>query len=86
MVRAGGTLVFLMGVTALPDIVKGLLDAGMDPQMPSAVIQEGTLAGQRKVSAPLAELLEACRKEEIQPPAIIVVGQVCRLSEEVSLV
>lgn len=84
LVRAGGTLVFLMGVTALPDIVKGLLDAGMDPQMPSAVIQEGTLAGQRKVSAPLAELLEACRKEEIQPPAIIVVGQVCRLSEEVS--
>ena len=65
--QAGGTLVFLMGVTALPDIVKGLLDAGMDPQMPSAVIQEGTLAGQRKVLAPLAELLEACRKEEIQP-------------------
>lgn len=84
LVQAGGTLVFLMGVTALPDIVKGLLDAGMDPQMPSAVIQEGTLAGQRKVLAPLAELLEACRKEEIQPPAIIVVGQVCRLSEEIS--
>ena len=30
LVRTRGTLVFLMGVTALPVIVKGLLEAGMD--------------------------------------------------------
>ena len=38
--RTKGTLVFLMGVTALPMICKGLLDSGMDGGMPAAVIGE----------------------------------------------
>ena len=33
--RTNGTLVFLMGVTALPMICKGLLDAGMSGEMPA---------------------------------------------------
>ena len=56
LVRAGGTLVFLMGVTALPDIAGELLAAGMPPDMPAAVLQEGTTAGQRKVTADLQDL------------------------------
>ena len=35
--RTGGTLVFLMGVSALPTICAGLLDAGMAPDTPAAV-------------------------------------------------
>ena len=35
-----GTLVFLMGIAALTDICQGLLDAGMDPDMPAAVHPE----------------------------------------------
>ena len=34
LVDTRGTLVFLMGVTALPDICASLLTAGMDPNMP----------------------------------------------------
>ena len=36
--RTGGTLVFLMGVTSLPMICRGLLEAGMEPSMPAAVV------------------------------------------------
>ena len=36
LVRTGGTLVFLMGVSALPTICAGLLDAGMAPDTPAA--------------------------------------------------
>ena len=84
LVQTGGTLVFLMGVSALPDIVKGLMDAGMDPEMPSAVLQEGTLSSQKVVTAPLAELEKAAEAEKVHPPAIIVAGEVCRLAEEIS--
>ena len=41
LVRTRGTLVFLMGVTAMPAIVKGLLAAGMDPETPAAMVERG---------------------------------------------
>ena len=81
LVQAGGTLVFLMGVTALPQIIQRLLEAGIDPEIPSAILQEGTTAGQRCVTAPLKFLEEKAKEAGIQPPAIIVVGSVCKLSE-----
>lgn len=78
--RTGGTLVFLMGVSSLPNICKGLLDAGMEQSMPAAVVERGSLPGQRKVVSTLAELPERAREEAVKSPAIIVVGRVCELS------
>ena len=40
LVRTGGTLVFLMGVTALQDICSHLLAAGMNPDTPAAILQQ----------------------------------------------
>ena len=56
LVRTGGTLVFLMGVSALPAICAGLLDAGMAPDTPAAVVERGTTPAQRRLSATLAGL------------------------------
>ena len=53
LVRTGGTLVFLMGVTAMPAIVAGLLAAGMDGATPAAMVENGTLPGQRRCAAAL---------------------------------
>lgn len=78
--RTNGTLVFLMGVTALPMICKGLLDAGMEGNMPAAVIERGTLPNQRKVVSTLEKLPSAAEEANIVSPAIIVVGRVCALS------
>ena len=49
--RTGGTLVFLMGIGALPDICAGLLEAGMDPATPAAVLERGTTAAQHRIVA-----------------------------------
>lgn len=78
--RTNGTLVFLMGVTALPLICKGLLEAGMEAEMPAAVIERGTLPRQRKVVSTLEKLPQAAEDAKIVSPAIIVVGKVCTLS------
>lgn len=82
LVRTGGTLVFLMGVSALPTICAGLLDAGMAPDTPAAVVERGTTPAQRRVSATLAELPRAAEAAAVQSPAVIVVGDVCALADQ----
>lgn len=84
LVKLQGTLVFLMGVTAMEDICEGLMHAGMSKDTPAAVLQEGTTARQRRVVATVATLREEAERNNIQSPAIIVVGRVCALANELS--
>ena len=63
-------------------ILRGLLDAGMDPDMPAAVLERGTTARQRRVTATVSTLKEAADRADIRTPAIILVGKVCALAEE----
>ncbi|MGB8984262.1 MAG: uroporphyrinogen-III C-methyltransferase [Anaerolineales bacterium] len=71
------TLVFLMGVTSLPAIVAALLEAGRGPETPVALIEKGTLPEQKVVTGTLANI--AARAHEIQPPSIIIIGEVVDL-------
>jgi len=80
LAEAKGTLVFLMGIAALPDICGGLLHAGMAPETPAAVLERGTTAKQRRICATLGTLEAACAATTVQTPAIIVVGAVCALA------
>lgn len=82
LVRTKGTLVFLMGVGALGDICNSLLDAGMDKDMPAAILQKGTTAGQKRIVATVATLESEVKRQGIETPAIIVVGRVCALADE----
>ena len=82
LVRTRGTLVFLMGVTAMPAIVKGLLGAGMDPDTPAAMVERGTLPAQRRCSATLETLYPLAKGMDIRSPALIIVGGVCALADE----
>ena len=76
LARAPGTLVFFMALRTLGSIVDGLVREGRDPQTPVAVISRGTRPEQRVVVAPLEEIAEAAR--ELEPPALVVVGEVVR--------
>jgi uroporphyrinogen III methyltransferase/synthase len=79
-----GTLVFYMGVRALPEIAEGMIAAGRDAGEPAAVIERGTLPGQRTVAAPLGELVAAVEDAEIKPPAITIVGPVAARRETIA--
>ena len=68
LVRTKGTLVFLMGIAALPDILGGLLAAGMDPDMPAAVLERGTTAAQRRVIATVGTLEAPATRRRSRPP------------------
>lgn len=84
LVRTKGTLVFLMGVTALGDICRGLLAAGIDPGMPAALLSQGTTAAQRRIVATVSTLEEEVKKKGPVTPAIIVIGRVCTLADQFS--
>ncbi len=79
-----GTLVFYMGVRRLPAIAAALIAAGRAGSEPVAVVQEGTLPGQRTVLATLETIVDAVAREGIRPPSITVVGPVAALAGELS--
>ena len=81
LVRHGGTLVFLMSVTSTPNILDGLMQAGMSPDMPAAMVERGTLPRQRKLVATVGTLAQRMREANISSPAILIVGAVCALSD-----
>ena len=79
-----GTLVFYMGVRQLGRIAEALIAAGRSPDDPAAVVERGTLPGQRTVLAPLAELPERVREAGIRPPSITLVGPVAGLRDDLA--
>jgi len=79
-----GTLVFYMGVRALPRLVERLVAAGRDPGEPAAVVERGTLPGQRTVLAPLAQLPSHAQEAAIRAPAVTLVGPVAGLREHLA--
>ena len=84
LAEAGGTIVFLMGISSLPVLMNGLMGGGIDPETPAAVIEKGTTAAQRTISSTVEGLAEAAKKAKVVMPAVIVVGEVAALSEDFS--
>ena len=81
LATVGGTLVILMGVETLPKITQRLLNAGLHPDTPAAVIQQGTVPQQRVVTDTLVSIAERARTAKIGSPAVTVIGGVVALSE-----
>lgn len=84
LAKAKGTLVFLMGVGNLSNIVANLTKFGRSPETPVALIQWGTRPEQRTVTGTLATIVEVVHKAGIRPPAIMVVGDVVQLREQMN--
>lgn len=76
------TLVFLMGIKALPLIVKRLLERGEREDKPVAVVRWGTTTQQQTVVGTLATIEEEVKRAGLKTPALIVVGDVVSLREE----
>ncbi|MGW5359617.1 uroporphyrinogen-III C-methyltransferase [Actinopolymorpha pittospori] len=79
-----GTLVFLMGVSQLPLVVDGLRAHGRSPATPVAVIERGTLADQRTTTGTLETIVAAATDRAVRSPAVIVVGEVVAVAEELA--
>src|SRR3954447_10159847 len=84
LARFPGTLVFYMGVRALPRIAEKLQAEGRPADEPVAVVERGTLPGQRTVLATLADVAAKAEAERIRAPAVTLVGPVAALREDLA--
>ncbi|HEY4387763.1 MAG TPA: uroporphyrinogen-III C-methyltransferase [Ktedonobacteraceae bacterium] len=79
--RIGGTLVILMSVKTLPEFTQRLIAGGLDPELPAAVIQNGTTERQRVITGTLATIAEDAATAGLTAPATTVIGHVVNLRE-----
>jgi uroporphyrinogen III methyltransferase/synthase len=79
-----GTLVFYMGVRALPRIAERLVAEGRAAGEPVAVVERGTMPGQRTVLGTLSDIAERASEAGVRPPSITVVGPVAALGGELA--
>jgi uroporphyrinogen III methyltransferase/synthase len=78
-----GTLAFYMAVANLETIARRLTDAGLDGGTPAAVVQWAGTASQRVVTATLADIAAKAQHEDVNSPAILLVGTVVSLREQI---
>lgn len=80
LAQVGGTIVVVMGVRNVRAIASALLEAGLAPQCPAAVIQEGETAAQRVFFATAETLADVMEEHSVTNPAVYVFGEVAGLA------
>jgi len=74
-----GTLVLLMGVSTLGGATAALIEHGKAASTPAAVIESGFTDHQRTTAGTLATIADLARERNVQPPAVVVIGDVVDL-------
>ena len=79
-----GTLIFFMGAKTLKNIVDNLINYGRDEDTLVAVVRWGTLPKQKVITATLKNIVKIVERKKINPPALIIVGEVIKLREKLN--
>ena len=79
-----GTLVFYMGIKNLPSITEKLIRNGRDPKTPVVVVRWASTPEQKSVDGTLENIADIVRREDIKPPALVVVGEVVSLRKKIN--
>jgi uroporphyrin-III C-methyltransferase/precorrin-2 dehydrogenase/sirohydrochlorin ferrochelatase len=82
LARPGQTLAFYMGVGELDAVRDRLIETGLLPTMPAALVENGTRPEQRVVVTTLAALPDAAKRQGIVAPAMLFVGEVTGFAAE----
>ena len=77
--RPGQTVVVYMGLVGLRQICEGLVEHGLDAATPAALVEQGTTERQRVVEGDLATLADRVEGAGVEPPTLVIVGDVVRL-------
>lgn len=79
------TLVFYMGLTRAADISENLLAGGLAADTPVAIIENGCRKNQRDIISDLKNFPETILREQVQSPALIIVGKVVGMKEQLKI-
>ncbi len=84
LANAVDTIIVMMGVERLTQISTDLIKAGMNKNTDTAVIENSTTSKQRLVKGTLENIADISKKGGIKPPAVIIIGRVVSLQEQLS--
>lgn len=84
LAKGTSTLVFFMGVKNLVNITTNLMNAGMDPAKPAALVRWGTTCRHASLVSTVGAIAEDAKKQGIRPPALLVVGDVVKLHDKLN--
>ncbi|MBU2645729.1 siroheme synthase CysG [bacterium] len=82
LVQPSQTVVFYMGLSNIKILSDELIKHGMSPDMLAAIVQKGTTRNQKVYSGTVFELPDIVEKNDIKPPALIIVGNVVKLHQK----
>lgn len=82
LAQLDGSIAFYMGCRVIPEICKNLMEAGMAPDTPAAIISNGTLPHQRKMTATLDTFKPGYTDYASWSPGLFVVGKVVSFSDQ----
>lgn len=84
LVHPNQTVVFYMGLHTLPILSQKLIEHGKPADTPAAIVSRGTSADQKVLTGTLETLTALQEKAQLPAPALIIVGEVVSLHENLS--
>jgi uroporphyrin-III C-methyltransferase/precorrin-2 dehydrogenase/sirohydrochlorin ferrochelatase len=84
MARPKQTVVIYMGLVGLSQICDKLIEHGVSPRMPAAVVQQGTTQRQKVVTATLQDLAQKVAEADMKAPCLTIIGEVVHLREKLN--
>jgi len=73
-----------MGLVGLPIICSQLIEHGMRPDMPMALVQKGTTPDQKVLLGTLETMPELVKSNKVTPPTLIIIGDVVKLHDKLA--
>lgn len=84
LAQSGDTMVFYMGIKNAANIQAGLLAHGVRPDMPVAIVQNGSRHNQKNLFTELSQMNQTIVENEVSPPALLIVGDVIAVRERLT--
>ncbi|WP_415882097.1 siroheme synthase CysG [Neptuniibacter sp. QD34_54] len=84
LVHPNQTVVFYMGLHTLPKLAAKMIEHGKPASTPAAIISRGTSADQKVLTGTLDTLPQLQEEAKLPAPALIIVGEVVELHENLS--
>ncbi|MGO9007500.1 MAG: siroheme synthase CysG [Beijerinckiaceae bacterium] len=84
LLRPSQTVAIYMGLAHLDQLMQDFVSRGADPDLPAAVIDNGTRSNQRVVTGTLRTLAARAREAGLRGPTIIIVGSVVALRDKLN--
>ena len=78
------TIVIYMGLVGLQQICQSLINHGSPPDLPAAIIQQGTTVNQQVVTGTLSSIASLAQQQQLSAPTLIIIGTVVTLHKQLT--